>query len=97
MGESYAARLAFPDPGVYWYHPHIRQDYGQEMGLYGNILVEPADDAYWPQVNRELVLTLDDILLEDGRVAPFSRTGTTHSAMGRIRSDRKSSVNVVAD
>ena len=84
VGESYAARLAFPDPGVYWYHPHIRQDYGQEMGLYGNILVEPADDAYWPQVNRELVLTLDDILLEDGRVAPFSRTETTHSAMGRF-------------
>ena len=69
MGESYAARLAFPDPGVYWYHPHIRQDYGQEMGLYGNILVEPADDAYWPQVNRELVLTLDDIL----RRAPRER------------------------
>ena len=30
-------RVAFPDPGVYWYHPHIREDYGQEMGLYGNI------------------------------------------------------------
>ena len=23
-------------PGAYWYHPHIREDYGQELGLYGN-------------------------------------------------------------
>ena len=36
-------RSTFPDPGIYWYHPHIRQDYGQEMGLYGNVIVEPAD------------------------------------------------------
>ena len=34
---------SFPDPGLYWYHPHIREDYTQEMGLYGNILVEPAE------------------------------------------------------
>ena len=62
-----------PIPGLYWYHPHIRQDYGQEMGLYGNVLVEPADPDYWPPAHRELALTLDDILLEDGKVAPFSR------------------------
>jgi FtsP/CotA-like multicopper oxidase with cupredoxin domain len=29
-------------------------------------------------------LTLDDILLEDGKVAPFSRAETTYSAMGRF-------------
>jgi FtsP/CotA-like multicopper oxidase with cupredoxin domain len=84
VGGSFTARVTFPDPGVYWYHPHIREDYGQEMGLYGNILVEPADPGYWPPANRELALTLDDILLEDGRVAPFSRAETRHSAMGRF-------------
>jgi FtsP/CotA-like multicopper oxidase with cupredoxin domain len=84
VGGSFTARVVFPDPGVYWYHPHIREDYGQEMGLYGNILVEPADPDYWPPANRELALTLDDILLEDGRVAPFSRAETTHAAMGRF-------------
>jgi FtsP/CotA-like multicopper oxidase with cupredoxin domain len=84
VGESFTARVVFPDPGVYWYHPHIREDYGQEMGLYGSILVEPADPEYWPPVNRELTVTLDDILLENGRVAPFSRTETTHAAMGRF-------------
>ena len=84
VGERFSARVAFPDPGVYWYHPHIREDYGQEMGLYGNVLVEPADPDYWPPVHREVVLTLDDILLEDGKVAPFSRSETTYAAMGRF-------------
>src|SRR6266536_4540190 len=84
VGGSFTARVQFPDPGVYWYHPHIREDYGQEMGLYGNVLVEPADPDYWPPANREVILTLDDILLEDGKVAPFSRSETTHSAMGRF-------------
>ena len=84
VGERFSARVAFPDPGLYWYHPHIREDYGQEMGLYGNVLVEPADPDYWPPAHREVVLTLDDILLEDGKVAPFSRTETTYAAMGRF-------------
>jgi FtsP/CotA-like multicopper oxidase with cupredoxin domain len=84
VGERFTALVSFPDPGAYWYHPHIREDYGQEMGLYGNIIVEPADPDYWPPAHRELPLTLDDILLEDGKVAPFSRAETTYAAMGRF-------------
>ena len=84
IGGRFTYRLDFPDPGVYWYHPHIREDYGQEMGLYGNIIVIPADPDYWAPVNRELALTLDDVLLEDGRVAPFARDETTYVAMGRF-------------
>jgi FtsP/CotA-like multicopper oxidase with cupredoxin domain len=84
VGECFQYRLEFPDPGIYWYHPHIRQDYGQEMGLYGTIVVEPTDPGYWPSVHRELVITLDDILIEDGRVAAFSRDHTTYAAMGRF-------------
>ena len=84
IGGSFSYRLAFPDPGIYWYHPHIREDYGQEMGLYGNIVVEPAEPDYWPPANRELALTLDDILIEDGKVAPFSRTESNYTAMGRF-------------
>ena len=32
VGERFTARVTFPDPGLYWYHPHIREDYGQETG-----------------------------------------------------------------
>jgi len=83
-GGRFTYRVQFPDPGVYWYHPHIREDYGQEMGLYGNILVVPADPDYWPPAHREVLLTLDDILIEDGKIAPFSRSETTYAAMGRF-------------
>ena len=84
VGGSFTYRLQFPDPGIYWYHPHIREDYGQELGLYGTILVVPADADYWPPVHREVVLTLDDILVEEGQVAAFRRSQTTHAAMGRF-------------
>ena len=84
VGGSAVSRVTFPDPGLYWYHPHIREDYGQEMGLYGNVLVVPEDPDYWPAAHREVFLTLDDVLIEDGRVAPFSRSETTHAAMGRF-------------
>ena len=84
VGGSFTYRIEFPDAGVYWYHPHIREDYGQELGLYGNIIVEPADADYWPPAHREVVLTLDDILIEDGKVAAFSHHGPSHVAMGRF-------------
>jgi FtsP/CotA-like multicopper oxidase with cupredoxin domain len=84
IGGEFTYRLRFPDPGVYWYHPHVREDYGLEMGLYGNIVVEPADPDYWAPVNREVVVTVDDVLVEDGRIAPFHHAGPTHVAMGRF-------------
>jgi FtsP/CotA-like multicopper oxidase with cupredoxin domain len=84
VGGRFSCRVTFPDPGVYWYHPHIREDYAQEMGLYGNVIVEPADPDYWGPAHRELCITLDDVLLEDGQIAPFSRLETNYSAMGRF-------------
>ena len=84
VGGGFTYRIDFPDPGVYWYHPHIREDYGQELGLYGNILVVPADPDYWPPAHREVLLTLDDVLIEHGKIAAFARDETTHTAMGRF-------------
>jgi FtsP/CotA-like multicopper oxidase with cupredoxin domain len=84
VGETFTYQVHCPDPGAYWYHPHIREDYGQEMGLYGNILVVPDEPDYWPPANRELLLTLDDIFIEDGKVTPFNPSETTFVAMGRF-------------
>jgi FtsP/CotA-like multicopper oxidase with cupredoxin domain len=84
VGETFTYQVHVPDPGAFWYHPHIREDYGQEMGLYGNILVTPAEPDYWRPANRELLLTLDDILIEDGQIAAFRESETTHVAMGRF-------------
>ena len=42
------------------------------MGLYGNIVVAPTrDPAYWPPVHREVVVTLDDVFIEDGQIVAF--------------------------
>ena len=84
VGGRFTAVIKCPDPGAYWYHPHIRSDYGVELGLYGGVVVDPDDPDYWPPVHRELFVTLDDLLLEEGKVAPFSREETTHAAMGRF-------------
>jgi FtsP/CotA-like multicopper oxidase with cupredoxin domain len=84
VGERFTYQVTVPDPGAYWYHPHIREDYGQELGLYGNILAVPSDEDHWGPAHRELLLTLDDVLIEEGRIASFSASETTHVAMGRF-------------
>ncbi|MGA9161453.1 MAG: multicopper oxidase domain-containing protein [Actinomycetota bacterium] len=84
IGGTFTYKVQFPDAGFYWYHPHIREDFGLEMGLYGTIIVEPADPSYWPPVDRQLSITLDDLLVEDGQIAPFHRAGPNYTAMGRF-------------
>jgi FtsP/CotA-like multicopper oxidase with cupredoxin domain len=83
-GDRFTYRLRFPDPGFYWYHPHIREDFAQEMGLYACIIVEPSEPDHFPPVDRQLAITLDDVLIEDGQMAPFHRSGPTFTAMGRF-------------
>jgi len=84
IGGTFTYRVQFPDPGLYWYHPHIREDFAQEMGLSGAIVVRPSDPSYWPLADRELTITLDDVLIENGQMAPFKRSGPTFTAMGRF-------------
>src|SRR5919112_830429 len=83
-GGTFTYKLRFPDAGIYWYHPHVREDVAQEMGLYGPIVVEPSDPSYWPAADRQLTITLDDVLIEDGKMAPFRHSGSAFTAMGRF-------------
>ena len=82
-GQSYTYKIKFPDAGMYWYHPHIREDYAQELGLYGNYLITPNKPGYWNPVNHEVPLFLDDILIEDGQIR-LSKAGADHTLMGRF-------------
>src|SRR4029453_2770233 len=52
IGGPYTQRVRFPDPGMYWSPPHIREDYGLELGLYGTVVVEPSDPSYWAPADR---------------------------------------------
>src|ERR687897_2310685 len=84
IGGTFTYKLRFPDAGIYWYHPHVREDGAQEMGLYSPIVVEPSEPSYWSAADRQLTITLDDVLIEDGKMAPFRHSGPTFTAMGRF-------------
>jgi suppressor of ftsI len=83
-GGSFTYYLRFPDAGIYWYHPHVREDIQQELGLYGNLLVRPDSGAEYGPANREAVLMLDDILLGDDGLVPLGLEAPTHALMGRF-------------
>ena len=83
-GKSFAYRIRFPDPGIFWYHPHYREDYQMELGLYGSYLVAPKDTTYWPPVHREVVLMIDDLSMRGNVIEPFYRNIPDHTLMGRF-------------
>jgi len=84
-GDSFAYTVHFPDAGIYWYHPHMREDTQQDLGLYGNILVQPGSAHYYSSVvNREEVLALDDLAIDEGGLVPYGVEAPTHALMGRF-------------
>jgi suppressor of ftsI len=83
-GGTFQYQIHFPDPGIYWYHPHHREDVQQELGLAGNMLIEPLADDYYGPVNREEVVMLDDLLLDEADVVPFGSESANYMLMGRF-------------
>jgi suppressor of ftsI len=74
-GAEFTYHLRFPDAGVYWYHPHVREDMEQNLGLFGNIVVGPQHDEF---------AILDDLLVNDNGLVPYGRDAATHALMGRF-------------
>ncbi len=83
-GESFLYELDVPDAGMFWYHPHIREDVQQDLGLFGNLLVLAPDPEHYGPANREEVLVLDDMLLDDSGAIPWGESAPTHALMGRF-------------
>lgn len=83
-GKSFTYTVTVPDEGMFWYHPHVREDLQQDMGLYANLWVTPKDAAAYNPVSREEVLMLDDMLLEGGLPVPYGEKEADHALMGRF-------------
>ncbi len=83
-GGQFRYVVRFPDAGVYWYHPHHREDIQQDLGLYGNLLVRPASAEFYGPAHREEPLLLDDLLLDERGPLPHGRDHATHALMGRF-------------
>lgn len=83
-GDSFVYHVHFSDAGVYWYHPHVREDVEQALGLFGNMIVDSPDSAYYSPANREQVLVFDDLLVNADSLIPYGKTGPDFALMGRV-------------
>ena len=83
-GKSFTYTIEFPDAGVYWYHPHVREDIQQAMGLFGNMIVDSPEPDYYSPVNRELSLVFNDLLINGDTLIPFGKEGPDFALMGRL-------------
>jgi FtsP/CotA-like multicopper oxidase with cupredoxin domain len=80
-GEGFTYEFTPPDPGTYWYHPHVRSHAQIERGLHGMLIVHEADA---PVVDQERAFVLDDILLDTlGRLESSEIVGM-ESVHGRL-------------
>ncbi len=84
QGESFQYTVKVPDEGMFWYHPHVREDLQQDMGLYANLWVTPKDEDAYVNVDREEVIMLDDMYLEDGFPVAYGAKEADHALMGRF-------------
>ena len=83
-GDDFTYTVHFPDAGVYWYHPHVREDIEQAMGLFGNMVVDAPEPDYYSPVNREVSLVLNDLLINADSLIPFGKEAPTYALMGRV-------------
>jgi len=83
-GDTFRYEIHFADPGLYWYHPHHREDILKDLGLYGNMLVEPRRPDYYAPADREEFLMLDDFMMSGDEPMPFGMERATHTFMGRF-------------
>jgi suppressor of ftsI len=83
-GGDFIYTVRFPDAGVYWYHPHVREDVEQAMGLFGNLLVDAPDPDWYSPANREQVLMLGDLLMQADTLIPFGGEAPDFALMGRV-------------
>ncbi len=67
-GETFHYEFTVPDAGTYWYHAHQRSSEQVGRGLYGVLVVDEPEP---PDVDRDVVLVLDDWRLDEtGRIHP---------------------------
>lgn len=83
-GGTFIYHVHFPDAGIYWYHPHVREDAEQGLGLFGNALVDPIETSYYGPANADAVLMLDDLLVDRDGIIPYGTDAADFTIMGRF-------------
>jgi FtsP/CotA-like multicopper oxidase with cupredoxin domain len=81
-GGTFRYDFIAPDPGLYWYHPHVDSAAQLGDGLYGPLLVEDPNEP--TGLGDELVMVLSDLSVdEQGVLRPHDLGGDVATLFGR--------------
>jgi FtsP/CotA-like multicopper oxidase with cupredoxin domain len=69
-GEVYAYEFQLEQHGTYFYHPHYKPDRQQALGIYGAIIVDPANQADEVAADHDHVIQLQEWLFREGLTYP---------------------------
>jgi manganese oxidase len=69
-GGRFVYEFTAGQPGTYFYHSHHHVDRQQTLGLYGALIVDPADAAARPAYDKELVVQLQEWTHKEGYTFP---------------------------
>ena len=89
-GQEFTYELDNLAAGTYWFHPHSQQHHQLNGGMYGVLIVDPANPASDPAYDIEQVIVLDDWdpIITGGTFAGHILNGKT--------SDGQSAISVTA-
>jgi FtsP/CotA-like multicopper oxidase with cupredoxin domain len=69
-GGAYAYEFTAEQHGTYFYHPHAKPDRTQALGLYGALIIDPANPADEVAADHDYVIQLQEWLKKDGLTFP---------------------------
>jgi hypothetical protein len=69
-GQSYSYEFTATQHGTYFYHPHAKPDREQALGLYGALIIDPANPADEAPADHDYVVELQEWLLREGLTYP---------------------------
>lgn len=69
-GGTFTYEFTVTQAGTFFYHSHDRADRQEALGLYGALIIDPADVAQEPEVDQDVVIQLQEWLERDGFTFP---------------------------
>ncbi|MER8973278.1 MULTISPECIES: DUF4396 domain-containing protein [unclassified Mesorhizobium] len=69
-GQSYSYEFTATQRGTYFYHPHAKPDRTQALGLYGALIIDPANPADEVAADHDYVIQLQEWLVREGLTYP---------------------------
>ena len=95
-GETYHYEFTVGQHGTYFYHTHDHVDRQQALGLYGALIIDPANPADELAADHEYTIQLQEWLKREGLTYPaMPMEGMLpnllhHQRQGRIRRPKRS-------